>query len=652
MRVVDIQAADLASLPRFQHARTTLRLLTNSAWALLIVSLLLLLVLWRMPMTAWSPLVSVNAAMLLLLLAGVMATRSVVYWRAMAMTTALTDVTDVAQAGASQTEATPASRMSRVWLHLQRLLSRLQFLTRLISAEGWTAIIVGCLSLLALVGLFNAWNWQQQPAAPTTLTWVIVGVTLTWSFALLVLERYATLAAMPEAVSLSRLLRVALTVTLLSAMCLLLVNSSRSWPLRVAVLVSVLPGVLALELLLRALLSAFTPPAPQSEPELLVNSLFAGLWCWPLRPLYNLRNELQQRFGIDLRQSWAFAYIRRSLLTVCGVILLCAWLLTAVTQIATDARGIHERFGKPVAVWSPGLHVGLPWPMSRLRLVENGVVHELATASASDADAAPTIETTSAEGPPPESANRLWDASHVAEKSQVIASRADERQSFHIVNMDVRFIYRIGLSDAAAIAATYNSSDLPTLIRSTANRVLVRYFSSRTLEGVLGDRRVQLAIDIGKQVQRDLDALDSGVQILATVVEAIHPPAAAAYAYHSVQAAQISVQAMIARERGVAAEQVNLAQLRAGMATSAATASAREAVATAQVAQRRFAAEREAHSRAGKAFLFEQYLSQLSQGLSSAQLTVVDHHLRGAATTVDLRSFALGNVATALKVEQ
>jgi regulator of protease activity HflC (stomatin/prohibitin superfamily) len=276
-----------------------------------------------------------------------------------------------------------------------------------------------------------------------------------------------------------------------------------------------------------------------------------------------------------------------------------------------------------------------------VRRVELGAVHELATASALPDDNVPepTVELTSADGPPPASANRLWDASHVAEKSQVIASRTGERESFHIVNMDVRFMYRIGLNDAAALAATYNSNDVVALIRSTANRVLVRYFASRTLDGVLGEARTQLASDIEAQVQADLNALHSGVEILATVIEAIHPPAAAANAYHSVQAAQISAQAIIARERGNAAQQVNTAQLRAAMVRSQADAGAREAVATAEAAQLRFAAEREAYATAGKAFLFEQYLAQLTQGLANAQLVVIDHRLRSAAPMIDLRAF-------------
>jgi regulator of protease activity HflC (stomatin/prohibitin superfamily) len=312
------------------------------------------------------------------------------------------------------------------------------------------------------------------------------------------------------------------------------------------------------------------------------------------------------------------------------------WLLSGVREIGLDGRGIYERFGKPVEVMGPGLHVGLPWPLGRVLAVENGVVHELATSVAANAE----VPVDTAEGPAPASANRLWDASHTSEKSQVIASGSAGQQGFQIVNMDVRFVYRIGLTDQAALAATYNSADVPTLIRSIASRVLVHDFASRTLDGLLGEQRIALANDIGRAVQADLKQLDSGVELLATVVEAIHPPAGAANAYHGVQAAQINAQVLIARERGAASEQSNQALLKASTAEDQARATSREVKAAAEAADQRFTAEQKAYTEAGQAFVLEQYLSQLSQGLSKARLLILDHRLGGSsAPTIDLRSF-------------
>ncbi|MGV8584573.1 protease modulator HflK, partial [Pseudomonas aeruginosa] len=115
-----------------------------------------------------------------------------------------------------------------------------------------------------------------------------------------------------------------------------------------------------------------------------------------------------------------------------------------------------------------------------------------------------------------------------------------------------------------------------------------------------------------------MDRLDRRAQYLdaaAEAVEAIHPPAGAANAYHAVQAAQITAQALIARERGQAAAQRNEAQLQARVAHDRASAQARKTLAPAQAADRRFAAEREGYADAGHAFLLQAYHGLLWLGL-------------------------------------
>ncbi len=93
-------------------------------------------------------------------------------------------------------------------------------------------------------------------------------------------------------------------------------------------------------------------------------------------------------------------------------------------------------------------------------------------------------------------------------------------------------------------------------------------------------------------------------------------------------------------ERGAASEQANQAQLQASVVQDQAQASAQEIQAGARAADLRFSAERQAYAQAGRAFVLEQYLAQLSQGLARAKLLVLDHRLGGnSAPTLDLRSF-------------
>jgi len=627
---VDLEAdgASVEGLPRFQQGLFHARRLRQAGISLTVLAVtgwvLALFVALFAPLSIW-PVVLINcASALLVLVAGLQSAWWVADWRAQALepTTA---------------EPSASSEASNGWS--ARLFER--FGSGLLAQVGTPVLWLCGWSLLALISVVEFWNLTLPAAQVGQSASIGAALALALGFGVLVFERrlaQETSAQWPEAAQLAQLCRVAIGCLVISAVCLLFASEASVWPLRLATLIGLLPALVALEFLLRAVLSLFSPRQPRLEPRLLAQSFIADLLRWPPRPLLALQHELHNRFGIDLRQIWAFTYMRRAFLPVLLVVLAIGWALTGVHEVPLQGRGIYERFGKPVEVFGPGLHAGLPWPLGRVLPVENGVVHELAT-SASDA-AAPALAP--AEGPPPLIANRLWDASHVNDKSQVIASRRGDTQGFQIVNMDVRFVYRIGLSDQAALAATYHSADVPTLIRSTASRILVHEFASRTLDELLGEQRTRLADEIGRAVQADLQRLNSGVEILATVVEAIHPPAGAANAYHAVQAAQIGAQALIARERGAASEQTNHAQLQASTARDQAQASAREVNAAAQAADLRFTAEQKAYATAGRAFVLEQYFSQLSQGLAHAKLLILDHRLGAdGAPTIDLRSFTL-----------
>ena len=106
------------------------------------------------------------------------------------------------------------------------------------------------------------------------------GTALLVAFGLLVLERScASVAAAecPEAAGIARLARVAIVTLLLAAFGLFFSAEGNDWPARLAVLAGFLPGLVAMELMLRAVLSVFSPYRARLEPCLLADSVVAGL---------------------------------------------------------------------------------------------------------------------------------------------------------------------------------------------------------------------------------------------------------------------------------------------------------------------------------------------------------------------------------------
>jgi regulator of protease activity HflC (stomatin/prohibitin superfamily) len=200
-------------------------------------------------------------------------------------------------------------------------------------------------------------------------------------------------------------------------------------------------------------------------------------------------------------------------------------------------------------------------------------------------------------------------------------------------------LYRIGLTDADARAALYREGDPGALVSALTGRMLAQFFAARTLPSVLGENQDVIAADVGVRLRQALDALGSGIDIVAVTIETIHPPAGAATAYRNVQAVEIEATASIATERGRAQTTRSLAQRDAHGATNDATAAAAQSVSAAKVDLTDIAADDRPYLAASRPFLLERYFADVQSALADVPLEIVDHRLTGASLpTIDLRS--------------
>jgi hypothetical protein len=262
----------------------------------------------------------------------------------------------------------------------------------------------------------------------------------------------------------------------------------------------------------------------------------------------------------------------------------------------------------------------LPWPFGTVRRLDYGVVHSVLVGyDAVPGAPAPKPDTSKAEDAPPATANRLWDEAESADVSYVIAGKAGDRQSFETVSANLRVLYRIGLDDQSAWNAVYRAVDPEALVRSTSGRLFARFFAAKTLDAVLGENREQIAQSLQAAEQVELDRLQSGIEIVSVVVEAIHPPSGAADAYHSVQAAEIVADTSISNERGRAQSTINVAELQARQMTNEAQDMASDLTSE---------AEDLAYKAGGKAFLLERYFANLKSSLGRASLEIIDDRLK------------------------
>jgi regulator of protease activity HflC (stomatin/prohibitin superfamily) len=441
---------------------------------------------------------------------------------------------------------------------------------------------------------------------------------------------------LPEAPHLRRLLLLATVVLVLAGLAQVGHSVKFYWVRWPQMLVIVAVCLVALELTLRALARLFVPAPAPADATAVSNSILVGLLTGGPRAPGTL---LRTHFGLDFARSWALSFLSSAILpAVFGTVLLC-WALSGLKLIDLGHRGVYERFGAPVAVYGPGLHLLLPWPLGRLRLVDYGTIHSVAIGvdQATQANI-PQEQMVAAEAVPPLSLNRLWESVHADQSHYLVASEGTGEQGFQSVDTEIYVLYRVGLTDAAARESVYTLTDPAALIRQIASSMVLRYFNSRTLEQVIGAKRENVAGMLRSELADQIAAYHAGVDIVAVQIEEIHPPVGAAQAYHAVQAARINANASISNELGRAKRTAGVAQQEAHQLVAAATAQAAETRAGAAALAYRFDIDRRAYAADGRPFLLERLYSNLTTALRGKQLTIVDHRVSASdGPIIDMR---------------
>jgi regulator of protease activity HflC (stomatin/prohibitin superfamily) len=507
-----------------------------------------------------------------------------------------------------------------------------------VAARQGQALIVPLGAILICASATLLWPVGTPINVPANAS-VVAAFVFALAFVSLVAER--TMNAfpapqLPEAPSLRRILLLT-TLLLLAAGCVELGRASELvWIRWLDMGLICLPCVVAIELAVRALARMFLPAPSASTATAVTVSILATLVTGgPRAPGVLLRTHL----GLDFARSWALAFLSAALLPAILATAFLCWGLSGLKLIDLEQRGIYERFGAPVAVLGPGLHLLLPWPLGRLRPVEYGTIHAVAVGLAQTQEG--LEEAIGAEVLPPASLNRLWESSHPGQADYLVASASTGLQGFQTVSTEISVLYRVGLSDTAAMQSVYSVADPEAFVKEAASRLVLRYFSSRTLEAVLGARRENIANSLRDALVSDLNSRQAGLDIVSVLIEEIHPPAGAAAAYHAVQAAQINASASISNEVGRAKRTTGVAQQEAHQLGTAAAASAVETMATANATAYQFNADRRAYAEAGRAFLLERSNRDIVAALVRTPLTIIDHRLNAAqAPILDLRAIA------------
>lgn len=415
-----------------------------------------------------------------------------------------------------------------------------------------------------------------------------------------------------------------------------ILNSFFKWSLKIVVYFIFL---VLIELSFRAITSLIIKSSQRNKGALFSNNYITQILFDNINPLSNINKSFKKHFGIDLSKSWAIRFFYKAGLKLFTVLVLIAWLVTGMTSLSINERGVYERFGRVEKVFKPGLHLHLPWPFGNVKRIDYGVEKRLFLAQkATSVKVMPqTNKSLLVESKTTKWEDRLWETSHGREvyflsaSSKIIEKQGkkDKRgvRPYEMTNADIVIHFRTGLRDIDAIAACYSSTSPKELVLRQAKRWVQTVFASSTPENLIGSDRKVLGEKMLKTLQKEMDILNTGIEITGIYFEAIHPPIEAATSFYDVQAAIHDVKAQVSFANASAKRVKTSAQIKSASIIDSATADAQEIISRAIIETRIFMADNDAFKINPKAYKTENYLNALTDISALKELFIVDENL-------------------------
>lgn len=311
--------------------------------------------------------------------------------------------------------------------------------------------------------------------------------------------------------------------------------------------VMVLVGV---EILLTALLEGYRPKMPGEIPRPAFDSRVLGLLTAPESLGRVVAETINYQFGVEVSRSWLYRLLGSAItpLTILGSLLLLA--LSCMTIVGPDERGVRLRFGEMVGEpLPPGLHLKWPWPAETTEMHPVGRVQEIVVSSdltGESRDAKAILWTTD------DDRDALIGQEDFL-TAPALSSAADGAAGVSLVSADVIVQFSVGDLRHFVLAAV----DHRALLKLVAQREASQYFASHDIDDLLSRGRSQAGAELRETLQRRLDSMGLGIDVVGVAVTALHPPTGrVSRAFHNEIGAMQDRETSIQQARRTAVEQL------------------------------------------------------------------------------------------------
>jgi regulator of protease activity HflC (stomatin/prohibitin superfamily) len=317
----------------------------------------------------------------------------------------------------------------------------------------------------------------------------------------------------------------------------------------------VVPGlmiVLGGEVVLNFLLNLYRPRKAGETPRPAFDSGLMSLVAAPDTVVKSIGDAVSYQLGYDVKGNWFFQLVSRLVAPLVGIGLLVMWLLSAFAVVEPHQRGIVTRFGKLMREAGPGIHVKWPWPIERVEVPvylqrdDRGRMQEVARTATGIRVIQLGSTPSSKPGPV------LWTNEHgggevfeIVQPSR-FGDSSTLRGEIAQVALECTLAYCVG--DVTIFEQLAPDIEREDIIRSVAQREVMRHMAYLSVDDVLGSDRVKLAGQLRTKIEAALTNLNpdpatgaargAGVQVVSLTIGKLHPHKEVAPSYERIVIAE------------------------------------------------------------------------------------------------------------------
>jgi regulator of protease activity HflC (stomatin/prohibitin superfamily) len=373
---------------------------------------------------------------------------------------------------------------------------------------------------LVMLGIFQGGLRMKTPLSTDDSSMIrLAGILfLGISFGLYFISRYVSFVqSQQDERSLNAPLhwaRLGFWVCLISASCLFVfLYANRDFGLWVGRIIGLSTVLLMIDACVRAGIAVFRPRALLKDIPPLGGSFTLDALFRRSNPLETLTHHVETSFGVELEHEWIIPFLRQTIEPVILLGIVLVWLSTCFTAVPSESHGVRVRWGRYLTpVLEPGLHVTWPWPAEKIEIVPTEQVGQITLGFEQDLG-----------GP------ALWTQTHYEGEQNLLVGNGEE-----MLSISMPIYYRI--KDALAYLKT--TTDAQQALTSLAYRQLLAVTEARDSFRVMTVERQEISRTLKQSLQREVDRMHLGLEVVFVGLKDIHPPVAVAPAFQDVVSAE------------------------------------------------------------------------------------------------------------------